>query len=545
MTNNVDALLDLAFAAFNENDLRRAEALCREAMVLDAHHGDALYLLGLIAYRQKAYSVANDLLHEAVAFYPKVQHYQLALAELMRAMGRFNEALELYEKWTDNPKVRTEAGLIYLEAGDKEKAKEYFQIALKSDEHIATAYLGLAALLDSPKEKESFLLKAFAAEESENTAYHLARFYVGKKEWEKAETILKTYLLFSRDFVLYAAILEGLKRTDEAMEALQKAIELDAFNSGAWVQQGLLLEARKDWAEAEISYRKALDIDDSLIEAREGLTNALVALNQIPLALEQTRKIIQKDPNHLPSLYKLAILLEQTEDYEEALGLYFKLLVLKADRVGLEKRIQESILALSKKKKRLAKKFAKGWMKSFPESAFAKKTWDLLKVILLVLCLGLPSVGSAFLDETQASLAWEARHAEMGDAESQYNVAKMWEEGKHMPRDTDKAVFYYKKSAAQGYMASAMALGRIWAQRENMEKALSYYEQAANQEYVPAQLWLGRYYQEKEDYAQAQKWLERAYRQLFPNEADLTRVAPELKELQALLNAQKEPDDEA
>ena len=76
--NKIDELLDRAFEAFNSENLRLAETLCREAMAISPTHGDALYLLGLIAYRQKALTVAADLLHEALELYPDISNYQLA-----------------------------------------------------------------------------------------------------------------------------------------------------------------------------------------------------------------------------------------------------------------------------------------------------------------------------------------------------------------------------------------------------------------------------------------------------------------------------------
>ena len=247
MMNKIDEILDRAFEAFNAENMRMAESLCREAMAISPTHGDALYLLGLIAYREKALTVAADLLHEALELYPDIQNYQLAFAEVLRAQGHLDEALSLYRKMMQDPKVRTEMGLIYLSQGKKKEANQCFREALKQDESIASAYLGLAASASKKKEKEALLLKAYSAGASENTAYHLARFYVTQKAWKKAETILKNYLIFSRDWTLYAGILESLKRTDEAMAALQKAIELDAYNTGAWVQQGLLLEHQKNW----------------------------------------------------------------------------------------------------------------------------------------------------------------------------------------------------------------------------------------------------------------------------------------------------------
>ena len=540
MMNKIDELLDQAFTAFNAENLRLAESLCREAMAISPTHGDALYLLGLIAYRQKAWTVATDLLHEALELYPNIQNYQLAFAEVLRAQGRLDEALSFYFKLMDDPKVRTEAGLIYLSQGKQKEAKECFRLALKKDENIASAYLGLAALAKKKKEKGDLLLKAFSIESNENTAYHLARFYMGQKAWKKADATLKNYLIFSRDWTLYAGILESLKRPDEAMQALQKAIDLDAYNSGAWVQQGLLLEHQKNWEQAALSYEKALALDKTLVVAHEGLSNVLMAQGQFPIALEHTRCVIQQNPNHFPSLYKLAILLEQTGDYEEALGLYFKLLILKPQRTGLEKRIQETILALNKKKKHLAKKFAKGWMTSFPKSELAHKTWNLLKILLMALAINWTNISFASFNEAQDELAWEMHYAALGDSESQYKMGRIWENGQKVPKSLSKAIEYYKQSASQGSIDANMALARIYSEQENYETAFTYYLNAAKQGYVPAQIIVSRELDKNGQYEQAMKWLEKALRQSFPNVVDLALVSPEYEQLQEKVQKEKQ-----
>ena len=372
-------------------------------------------------------------------------------------------------------------------------------------------------------------------ETNENTAYHLAQFYVKKKAWNKAKTILKNYLLFSRDWTLYAIILEGLKEADQAMEALQKAIELDAYNSAAWVQQGLLLEHQKQWEKATEAYQKALALDHALIVAHEGLSNVLMAQGQFPVALEHTRYVIQQNPNHFPSLYKLAILLEQTEDFEEALGLYFKLLVLKPSRQGLEKRIETSIMGLSKKKKHLAKKFAKGWMINFPKSELAKKVWDALKVASILVGLFMPAFGYCAYNDKQESLTWEIRHAELGDPLSQFNVGQMFETGNNMPKSLEKAISYYKRAASQGHIGANMALGRIYEKSHGINEAMQYYLKAAEGGHAPAQLIVSRHLQAKGKLQQALEWLKKALKQLFPNTTDFSLVSPEYKKLKEMI----------
>ncbi len=531
MTNNVDTLLDQAFNAFNANNLRVAEGFCREALTLSPHHGDALYLLGLIAYREKAYSVAADLLHQTMELYPDVVNYQLAFAEVLRAQGYLKDALSFYLNFLQDPKVRTEAALIYLALGQNKKAKNYFQEALAQNPNIASAYLGLAQLSRKYKEKENLLLRAFSCEPSENTAYQLTRLYVGKKEWKKAITILKNYLIEPRDWILYGVILEAQGETDKAYEALKKATEQDNYNSSAWVQTGLLLEHQQNWIEAEHAYQKALMLDNTLLPAHEGMANVLMAQGQFPRALEHTRCMIQQNPNHFPSLYKLALLLEQTDDMEEALGLYFRLLILKPKSKALEDHIAHAIQKLAQKKKHLAKRFAKGWVKNFPLSQKAKETWNLVKIILLAIGIGLSFSGNVFANNFQMDLAWESRHAQMGDPISQFNVGKFFEEGQLVPKNFEKAIEYYTKAANQNYTPAKAALGRLFQKMNDYKKALHYYLQAAHENYVAAQLWVSQHYEENGDFNAAYEWLKKAMTILFPDEKDVHSTSPKLEEL--------------
>ena len=51
MTNNLDTILNEAFSAYNSGHYDRAESLCRDVLSAEPASGDALYLLGLIAYQ--------------------------------------------------------------------------------------------------------------------------------------------------------------------------------------------------------------------------------------------------------------------------------------------------------------------------------------------------------------------------------------------------------------------------------------------------------------------------------------------------------------
>ena len=537
MTNNIDKVLDTAFEAFNQGNLDIAEGLARDVIIMSPTHGDALYLLGMIAYRRGALESAADLLHQAIQMYPNIENYQLVFAEVLRAQGHLDEALSWYTKVKESPEVKTEMGLIYLMQEKRELAAQFFSEALKEKADIAPAYLGLAELADSSKQKEKLLLRAFEVQESENTAYHLSKFYVGKKEWTKAELILKPYLTYGRDWTLYGAILAALNHPQEALNALKKATDLDAYDSRAWTQQGLLLEHQKQWTEAEQAYTQALALNADDLTAHAGLSNVLVAVGKTPLALEHMRTIILKNPNDTPTLFKLAVLLQETENYEEALGLYFKLLTDGVKITGLNGRIKSSILSLMKTKKRLAKRFIKGWMKSFPKNKVAVQMGKYLKVAFLAIWICL-SVSVRANDEEQLILDWEAKQAAQGNPASQFFIAETFRYGRGVPVDTNMAISYYKKAAAQGYTEANMALGSLY-ETKDFKESLPYYLAAAEDEYVPAMLRLGEIYTDRQEYQQAYHWYEKAMRLLFPDTEDLTTVSPALVKLKKAIHEQK------
>ena len=378
-------------------------------------------------------------------------------------------------------------------------------------------------------------MQSFELQETENTAYHLARFYVGKKDWAKAETVLKSYLVYSRDWTLYGAILAALNRLDEAMDALKKATDLDAYDAGAWTQKGLLLEHQQKWPEAEEAYTKALTLDESDLMAHTGLSNVLVAVGKAPLALEHMRAVILKYPNDAPTLFKLAILLQETENYEEALGLYFKLMADKAKIPNLNGRVKSCLLELMKTNKTLAKRLIKGWIKSFPTNKVAQQMGKYLKVIIVAFGLLCAVPTLAAYDDPQLILDWEAKLATQGDPASQFFMGETFRYGRGVPVSISQAIVYYKMAAEKGYPQANMALGDLY-ETNGGDESIGYYEAAAEQKYTPAMLRLGQLYEAKKEYQKAYDWYEAAMRLLFPDTQDLTTVSPDLERLQKLIN---------
>ena len=116
-------------------------------------------------------------------------------------------------------------------------------------------------------------------------------------------------------------------------------------------------------------------------------------------------------------------------------------------------------------------------------------------------------------DATTAIKEWLPL-AEAGDAESQLRLSLMYDRGKGVPQDSQRALFWVRKAAGQGFAAAEFRLGVIHAQsrgtRQNDRQAVKWYRKAAEQKLGEAQVALGLMYREgagvPRDLVQALMW---------------------------------------
>ena len=106
------------------------------------------------------------------------------------------------------------------------------------------------------------------------------------------------------------------------------------------------------------------------------------------------------------------------------------------------------------------------------------------------------------------------RGAELGFPPAQFELAKMYENGKGVGKDYAEAVKWYRKAAEQGNAEAQYNLGACYAigrgVSKDMTEAVKWYRKAADQRYAQAQCEVGEcYYYGKgvnKDYAEAVKW---------------------------------------
>jgi uncharacterized protein len=110
---------------------------------------------------------------------------------------------------------------------------------------------------------------------------------------------------------------------------------------------------------------------------------------------------------------------------------------------------------------------------------------------------------------------WEALFAEAdsGNAEAQYWLGRIYDAGRLLPKDAEKSVHWYQKSAEQGYAPAEYFLCLMQANREELESERCM-RRAAEKGVPEAQFWIGVGYDQNQfgitDKQEAFKWFKQA-----------------------------------
>ena len=89
--------------------------------------------------------------------------------------------------------------------------------------------------------------------------------------------------------------------------------------------------------------------------------------------------------------------------------------------------------------------------------------------------------------------------AEKNSVKAQTELGWVYEQGKGIQKDPQKAAFWYRKAAEQGYARAQTNLGNLYENGVGVSvdyiEALNWYQKAAEQDYARAQAYLGRMYE--------------------------------------------------
>jgi tetratricopeptide (TPR) repeat protein len=269
-----------------------AQLCCRQALAIDAAHGDSLQLMGLISLHAGQFDHAIEWLSLAIRQNPKSE-YLSTLGFTLKQAGRLEEALAVFDK------------AVQREPGDAELWKQLGG-ALSALNRPADALLAYQHVLKlNPANFD-------AAYQSGTQLFQMGRF-------EEALAALDLCVECQPDHVpalfLRARTLRALDRHEECLALYRRLHELAPDDPLIFNNVGDALVGLQRFQDGLEWFEKALQLkpDSGEILANKGL--ALYQLNRLDEALDATARAKAVDPDNAGCAWQLAHLRLHTGDF--------------------------------------------------------------------------------------------------------------------------------------------------------------------------------------------------------------------------------------
>jgi tetratricopeptide (TPR) repeat protein/SAM-dependent methyltransferase len=218
-----------AIAHFNAGRFDEAERLCRDVLMFNRGHFDALSMLGLIAARLNNLAGAAELFGRALAINDRSPECHFNLGQILRGQGRHREAFE------------------------------HLAEATKLKPNYFAAHVALADMLTQQNEIDA-----------------------ARTHYERA-LVVEPRLAEARHGL--ANLLRQQGRLDEAAEAFRQVLALRPDFAEARNNLGVVLATQGRFDEAAEEYRRALAVKPDLIDVYRNLGRALMAVGRAEEAI--------------------------------------------------------------------------------------------------------------------------------------------------------------------------------------------------------------------------------------------------------------------
>jgi tetratricopeptide (TPR) repeat protein len=273
-------------------------------------------------------------------YYFTMGHLQEQQYEITNNADSVNEAVDDYKKALDlnpgSPTIMERLAEVYAKSQRVREAVAEAQQVLKIDPNDVAARRLLARIyvrtlgdssggaiqqetIDKAVEQFEAILKI----EPDDTfsALWLARLYRFENRHDEAEKILRGILNFDVDngtaLEQLSQILVDEGRSQDAIDLLTKAA-LDSASPDIYDLLGDAYSQKKDYANAEGAYQKAVDADPDDPGHRHGLAQALLAQDKYAPALEQYTKLSELEPGTAENYLRMAQLQRRLGQFDQA-----------------------------------------------------------------------------------------------------------------------------------------------------------------------------------------------------------------------------------
>ncbi len=274
--------------------LIEAEREFETAIATDSSYYYSYIALGMV-WQDMDFTLGAELIcRDAIELAPESLLAYNNLAILLQDQGRLEEAEAIYrealQKYPDNPFILNNLASVL---DDYEEAEFYIRRALELAPENIEIHRSLASLLNE------------------------------KGDWEEAKReylyVLERDTINSRLYNEFAVMLKKMGEEKLAEEMYRKAIALDPYFYTARHNLGvLLLGENRLLEEAEVQFRKAVEINPEYSLGYSSLASYLYIQGDTIGAREMLRKAVEVDSNNTNAFYVLGTILLEQDSIEVA-----------------------------------------------------------------------------------------------------------------------------------------------------------------------------------------------------------------------------------
>lgn len=288
----------------NKNENEKAVKEFQKALKIDADNEEAMYNLACTYSDMGEYLKSYELFKTIINKNPKNINAFNNLALMYARQGKYNDALYIYEKGIEHNQdaalLYNNRGNIYFEMGNYVEALKNFKKASELDPIYSERlyHLGISNYL----KEESVIDDAIKNLEQ-----------LAKKNMHKAKDIHD----------LGVAYMER-RMYDKAIEAFNKAINIDPNYLSAFINLGFAYQYKEDYVKAIQAFEKAIILNPKSAKLYNTIGLLYDKMGKPDIAVIAYKKAVNLDPTYKNSHYMLGQLYQNRGNIDKAIAEFTK-----------------------------------------------------------------------------------------------------------------------------------------------------------------------------------------------------------------------------
>ncbi len=302
--------LSIAREQVRQGRTAMAEETCRRILEMHPNHADAYQLLALLAFRRGDSEAALKLVEQAIAIEPGHIAYVRSKIELLRALKRTKEIIDLCQEIlrerSELAEIHLDLGIAWASEGKKVEAFSAFSEALRIKPELVSARSNLGIVCYESgqfPEAASHFRQALKRDIGSLSAhFNLGRTLMAMGEFSEAErsfeSALKVAPKHSSALNELGRLLLKMGRPRDARICFLRATRSNPASAISFSNLGTSCFESGEIENAVASYRRALEIDPGYANAHYNLGVTLKSAGQLEEAKNSLDSALSINPDH-------------------------------------------------------------------------------------------------------------------------------------------------------------------------------------------------------------------------------------------------------